>query len=215
MVALCYDGNMEQHEETNQQPLPLQVPEMRPPVDEANRDAPCTVPLVQAAEVGQDGARATFRNSPESSCWAAMIQRCCNPNNPAFSQYGGRGITVCGRWRDSFRDFLADVGRRPSLDYSLDRINNDGNYEQGNVRWATRKEQGQNTRANWVIEYRGKATVVSELLAISVVSKNALYNRLRRGWGVEAALTTPQMPRGSSTQRTARWAKAREAKEKA
>lgn len=79
--------------------------------------------------------------------WSKIKQRCHNPNDPNYFKYGKRGIAVCDRWRLSFVDFLSDVGLRPSLEYSLDRFpNNDGNYEPGNVRWATRREQAQNQR---------------------------------------------------------------------
>jgi len=76
-----------------------------------------------------------------------MLHRCNNPNAKEYKNYGARGITVCDRWRD-FPAFLADVGERPSSGLSIDRINNDGNYEPGNVRWATPKEQSNNTRRN-------------------------------------------------------------------
>jgi hypothetical protein len=74
-----------------------------------------------------------------------MRCRCRNPNQARFADYGGRGITVCERWRD-FAAFVADVGMPPGPGYSLDRIDNDGNYEPGNVRWATSKEQARNSR---------------------------------------------------------------------
>ena len=86
------------------------------------------------------------KQTPEYRCWADMKDRCNNPNTKAYRHYGGRGITVCDRWMQSYGDFLADVGRRPSSAYSIDRINNDGNYEPGNVRWATREEQTKNKR---------------------------------------------------------------------
>jgi hypothetical protein len=78
-------------------------------------------------------------------CWQAMIQRCTNENREDYKNYGGRGIKVCDRWLNSFEDFLADVGESPE-GLSIDRINNDGNYEPGNTRWATREQQQSNTR---------------------------------------------------------------------
>jgi hypothetical protein len=84
--------------------------------------------------------------TPEYNAWVSLNQRCKNPKNPRWKDYGGRGVTVCARWRDSFEAFLADMGPRPSSEHSIDRINNDGNYEPGNVRWATRAEQYANRR---------------------------------------------------------------------
>jgi hypothetical protein len=82
--------------------------------------------------------------------WQAMIQRCINPKNKRYRHYGGRGIKVCDRWLNSYAVFAADVGPRPSPTHSIDRINNDGNYEPGNVRWATPSEQSKNRR-RWTI----------------------------------------------------------------
>jgi hypothetical protein len=84
--------------------------------------------------------------SPEFSVWLAMRKRCGNPNNASWRHYGARGITICERWQDSFEAFHADMGSRPSAKHSLDRIDNDGNYEPGNCRWATPSEQQSNRR---------------------------------------------------------------------
>ena len=85
--------------------------------------------------------------SPEYNSWAAMKQRCTNPKHIAFNHYGGRGITICERWV-KFENFLADMGKRPSSAYSLDRIDTNGNYEPGNCRWATHSQQICNRRGS-------------------------------------------------------------------
>lgn len=95
------------------------------------------------------GRRATvlhgMSRSSEYNIWRGLQQRCCNPKNPGFKYYGARGISVCQRWHDSFAAFLADMGPRPA-GRSIDRINNDGNYEPENCRWATSAEQNANKR---------------------------------------------------------------------
>jgi hypothetical protein len=79
-------------------------------------------------------------------CWRNMISRCHCESHPRFKDWGGRGIAVCDRWRNSFHAFLEDMGVRPSTKHSIDRIDNDGNYEPGNCRWATRSQQQSNQR---------------------------------------------------------------------
>lgn len=91
-------------------------------------------------------ARAGSPPSPEYEAWHSMQQRCYNPNVRGFENYGGRGITVCERWRDSFGNFLADMGMRPSDEHSIDRKDNERGYGPDNCRWSTAKEQANNRR---------------------------------------------------------------------
>ena len=91
-------------------------------------------------------------NTPEYRTWGAMIGRCYNKNTPNYIDYGGRGITVCDEWRESYLMFLGHIGRRPSAEHSIDRIDNDGNYEPGNVRWTTASIQNSNKRSRQKVE---------------------------------------------------------------
>lgn len=125
--------------------------------------------------------------------WSAMKDRCSNPSNPEFGCYGGRGISVCARWKASFEEFISDMGLRPSRKYSIDRIDNNGNYEPGNCRWATRREQDDNRRNAMFVSYRGQTMIFRKavLAAGSVVLAPTARWRIRNGWSVEAALETP------------------------
>jgi hypothetical protein len=124
--------------------------------------------------------------------WLHMRSRCLKPENPAFPDYGGRGITVCDRWKDSFENFLADMGECPE-GMSLDRYpDNDGHYEPGNCRWATAKEQARNRRNSRTLEFNGQRRTVAEWSEQTGISQQTIGQRIdRRGWSVERALTTP------------------------
>jgi len=121
--------------------------------------------------------------------WQTMMQRCYNQNNSAYHNYGGRGIKVCKRWHD-FNNFYADLGD-PEVGYSLDRIDNNGDYTPENCRWATRKEQARNRRSNKFLKYNGKIICLSEALEENGVKHDVFYHRIRLGWSIEKALTTP------------------------
>lgn len=120
-----------------------------------------------------------------------IIQRCHNPNSYAYQGYGGRGISVCQSWRDSFEAFLEDMGPRPSPQHSIDRIDNDGNYEPGNVRWATAHEQLLNRRNNRRFHVNGDYLTMGELCAKHSCNENTVEKRLRLGWSIEDALFIP------------------------
>lgn len=127
--------------------------------------------------------------SAEYRAWAHMLDRCRNPNAIRFMDWGGRGITVCERWH-RFDDFFADMGPRPSVKHSLDRIDNDGNYEPGNVRWATVYEQQANMRSNLRLTAFGETLIFAEWARRVGIPSGALYNRVMLyGWTPERALT--------------------------
>jgi hypothetical protein len=122
------------------------------------------------------------KRSPEYIIWAALKQRCINPKDKKFKSYGAKGISVCKRWRDSFHAFIADMGDRPSKEHSIDRFpNNDGNYEPGNCRWATRKEQARNKRNNVLVDYQGKRQCLMAWSDETGIHHATLTARLKRG----------------------------------
>ena len=136
---------------------------------------------------------------PAYLCWASMIRRCRNPHYKQYDDYGGRGITVCERWND-FAFFLADMGPRPSLQHSIDRIDNDGDYEPSNCRWATRLEQQRNSRVTRHLTYQGRTQALAAWAIEIGVPRRTLHNRINHNWSVERALTTPARRRKPITE---------------
>jgi hypothetical protein len=123
--------------------------------------------------------------------WLNMIFRCTKPGHKHYKYYGGRGILVCQAWLESVDRFVKDVGKRPSAKHSLDRIDNNGNYEPGNVRWATKLQQASNTRKNRYLTFSGETRTVSQWSRLKGIHKNTLTKRLKSGWTTEDALTKP------------------------
>jgi hypothetical protein len=131
----------------------------------------------------------------EYSIWLGIIQRCCNPNQEGYKKYGGRGITICDRWLNSFEAFFADMGLRPSPEHSIDRFPDQGGpYSPGNCRWATRKQQANNMRTNVILEYKGERHTLTEWADIKGIPRSVLRTRYSRGWSVAEALDTPARP---------------------
>ena len=130
-------------------------------------------------------------HTPTWSSWISMKQRCTREKDPSWPRYGGRGIRVCQRWLDSFEAFFADMGERPSVDHSIDRMDVNGHYEPGNCRWATRTKQGRNKRNNRRFAYAGESLTLAEWGARIGVSRRTMASRLHRGWPLGRTLTTP------------------------
>lgn len=124
--------------------------------------------------------------------WRTMIARCECPTNKDFHRYGAKGISVDPRWRESFSAFLADVGPRPSAEYSLDRFPDpNGNYAPGNVRWATSLQQNNNRRNNRRLTMNGETRTLAEWCRLLGTCPNRTLGRLRQGWSDEDALLRP------------------------
>lgn len=129
--------------------------------------------------------------TPEYQVWKNMIERCTNPDDHIFHFYGGRGIRVCERWLKSVEDFVKDMGPRPTPKHMIERINNSGNYEPTNCRWATRKEQANNKRNNIRLKLGDTEMTLQQWSEKLGVSHWMLRQRLKLGWSIERALTEP------------------------
>lgn len=137
--------------------------------------------------------------TPEYAVWSGAKNRCHCTSNKDFAKYGGRGIQMCERWRSSFENFLADMGRRPSPGHSLDRVDVDGHYAPGNCRWATRSEQQRNKRSNVCITAQGVTRALAEWAEILGVPHETLRQRVLRGWPPEDVVGVPVQRRRKAT----------------
>lgn len=137
---------------------------------------------------------------PELVCWQAMRARCLQPDSTSYRNYGGRGITICGRWAE-FANFLADMGPRPP-GTSLDRIDNNGHYEPGNCRWATRTQQTRNRSITIYVTFQGKRMPRAEFAESIGLTPDEVARRLAAtrgsaraaGWGVVVGMVTLDPP---------------------
>lgn len=141
--------------------------------------------------------------TPEYRAYVNMMTRCYNPKSTRYKNWGGRGVRVCEEWHHNYPAFLAHIGRRPSPKHSLDRWPNAaGNYEPGNVRWASPKQQARNQRSNRIISAFGLTMSLAAWSDHLGIKYGILLNRLFDGWTVERAFT--QKPKGHGYKEIAR-----------
>ena len=123
-------------------------------------------------------------NSKLYGTWKGIKRRCLNTNAPNYKHYGGRGITICEEWRNDFQafyDYVSKLEHFGEEGYTLDRINNDGNYEPNNLRWADRATQARNRRNNTYVKYNGEKMILTDASEKSGIGRKTLYHRLQRG----------------------------------
>ncbi|PWJ80621.1 hypothetical protein C7441_112163 [Pseudaminobacter salicylatoxidans] len=137
--------------------------------------------------------------TPEYRIWWAMIQRCEYEGSDSYELYGGRGIKVCRRWREDFEAFYRDLGPRPSSHHTIDRYpDNDGDYEPGNVRWATASEQAANRRTSTIVTVDGEDICLTEASRRAGVHPETARKRLGRGWSQDEALGRAKRVHGNA-----------------
>jgi hypothetical protein len=125
---------------------------------------------------------------PEYAIWGQLKAKCYRKKNHAYKNYGGRGITVCEEWRNDFQAFYGHVGPRPTPKHTIERINNNGNYEPGNVKWATRHEQNRNRRNNVNLTIDGVTKCVTDWANVSGTNSHTIYTRVKAGWDDRSAV---------------------------
>lgn len=148
------------------------------------------IPTDQPKRRYRHGHKKAAGASPEYIVWRAMVARCTNDKNPNYVRYGARGIRVCERWRNDFMVFLEDMGRRPA-GLSLERRDNDGDYTPENCVWATASEQANNRRSSRLISFAGKTMTLAQWSRATGIGVSSIHFRLKKGWPVDRALSTP------------------------
>lgn len=138
-------------------------------------------------------------HTSEYRTYKAIGQRCYNPNNPSYDNYGGRGIRMCNKWRKSFLSFVKDMGPKPSPFHTVDRINPNGNYAPSNCRWATRLEQANNKRCTRKFHVSGEVMSMKETADHFNISYDLLKRRIKSGMTLKQAIETPKRPKSKIT----------------
>jgi hypothetical protein len=154
----------------------------------------------QATALGKSSTKHGKSRSREYTTYHSMVQRCCNPKARQYQDYGGRGIKVCDRWQESngqgFINFLVDMNECPPGKISIDRTDNDGDYEPGNCKWADYTEQARNRRSCRLLTYNGRTQTVAEWADETGLKYSTIGKRIDRyGWSIEKTLTTPAKKR--------------------
>lgn len=142
--------------------------------------------------------------TPEYYIWTTMKHRCLAPTDKQYARYGGRGIIVCDRWRDSFEAFFEDMGKRPSPAHSIEREDVNGNYEPGNCVWATAKEQARNRTNSMLVTINGETRPMIEWAEINGVPYQTAFGRTKKGWDPIEAVTTPTLVRSGANWKATR-----------
>lgn len=144
-----------------------------------------------SAKTGKNNATHGMKRTPEYRSWIAMKTRCLNKHAGNYQDYGGRGISIFPEWIVSFEAFFAHMGPKPSQDMSIERIDVNGNYEPGNVKWGTLEEQNNNRRDNRRMTAFGETMTISQWARRFGLKSHIIYQRLNRGWSIEQTLKTP------------------------
>lgn len=172
-------------------------------IDGRTKSCGCILAEINAARFRKHG----WARTAEYTSWHLMKNRCYNNNFKHWNRYGGRGISVCARWLDpdhGFENFIADMGQKPSRKHTLDRIDNNGNYEPSNCRWATRRTQAANRNVAWHIELGGRTYTPYELTDITGIPAHTIKHRIKAGYSIASALAfsiATSMERGGTIKR--------------